>query len=76
MNEGFPADKNLCIPALCSAKRAPTRSEYFKNLSVQFITHCSYEDPSVRRNVRDNVEKYELARIHELASGDYTPPSS
>ena len=28
-------------PALCSANLAPTRSEYFKNLSVQFNTHCS-----------------------------------
>ena len=30
-------------PAFCSAKRAPTRSECLRNLSVQFITHCSCE---------------------------------
>lgn len=29
------------IPALSSAKRWPTRSECFKNLSAQFKTHCS-----------------------------------
>lgn len=33
----------LCanVPALCSANRAPIRSECFRNLSAQFITHCS-----------------------------------
>ena len=30
------------IPALSSAKRAPTRSECFKNLSAQCDRHCSY----------------------------------
>lgn len=33
-------------PALCSANRAPIRSECFKNLSVQFWTHvdcCQHE---------------------------------
>lgn len=30
------------IPALCSANRAPTRSECFKNLSVQFSTQVFY----------------------------------
>jgi hypothetical protein len=30
-----------CAPAFCSANRAPTRSECFKNLSAQFIMHCS-----------------------------------
>ena len=29
------------VPALCSANRAPTLSEYLRNLSVQFTTHCS-----------------------------------
>ena len=33
---------NLDAPAFCSANRAPTLSECFKNLSVQFITHVSY----------------------------------
>ena len=28
-------------PVFCSANRAPTRSECFKNLSTQFIMHCS-----------------------------------
>jgi len=30
------------VPALSSAKRAPTRSECFKNLSAQCERHCSY----------------------------------
>jgi len=32
------------ISAFCSANLAPTRSECFKNLSVQFKTHCSSLD--------------------------------
>jgi hypothetical protein len=30
------------IPALCSANLAPTRSECFRNLSVQFITQVDW----------------------------------
>lgn len=36
-----PQAKRTDVPALCSAKRAPTRSECLRNLSVQFNTHCS-----------------------------------
>jgi hypothetical protein len=33
--------ERYAIPALCSANRAPIRSENFRNLSAQLATHCS-----------------------------------
>ncbi len=39
------------VPAFCSANRAPTRSECFRNLSVQLRTHCSLGKEAVRPNV-------------------------
>jgi len=51
------------VPALSSAKRAPTRSECFKNLSAQCDRHCSYSGDELHFQPYDNgVASYFFCR--------------
>ena len=43
------------VPALSSAKRAPTRSECFRNLSAQCDRHCSYNEFELRSKCDEGV---------------------
>lgn len=51
--------------ALCSAKRAPIRSECLRNLSVQFITHCSsFDDSALLVKSLQHALKHQIGRAH------------
>ena len=50
-------NSNNSSPAFCSWKRAPTRSEYLRNFSVQLSTHCS----CVRDEVYQRLSAIQLA---------------
>ena len=49
--------KTANVPALSSAKRAPTRSECFKNLSAQFDKHWSCHSSQLNRFWRETGRK-------------------
>ena len=52
-NPGSKQREGDGVPALSSAKRAPTRSECFRNLSAQCDRHCSYGGMSYAVRVCD-----------------------
>ena len=46
------------VPALSSAKRAPTRSECFRNLSAQCDRHCSYSRNELQSGCMTRVVRH------------------
>jgi len=65
----FRAAAEFVASAFSSANRAPTRSECFKNLSTQFIMHCSSFDDkallvkSLQHDMKHRSKRVEYIRM-------------